>query len=64
MDQALLPSLSPSERRTLEYIGEGEFRATELDWVALQGLKRMGFCDDGSLDGPSLQPRVGACCAN
>ena len=40
-NQAQLPRLRPSERRTLEYIGDGEFRATELDWVAPQRLKRM-----------------------
>ena len=32
----------------------GEFRATELDWVALQGLKRMGFCNDGVAGRPEL----------
>ncbi len=37
--------LSPSERRTLQHLAEGELRANELDWVALQRLKRLGFAE-------------------
>ncbi len=33
--------LSPSERRTVE----GERHASELDWVALQRLKRLGLAE-------------------
>ena len=30
--------LSPSERRTLQHLAEGELHASELDWVAVQRL--------------------------
>jgi hypothetical protein len=36
-------SLSPSEKRTLQQIAEGEFHVREMDWVALQRLKRNGL---------------------
>ena len=54
MDQAQLPNLSPSERRTLEYVGDGEFHASDLDWVALQRLKQIGLCEDGLGGRPKL----------
>ena len=38
----------------MEYIGDGEFRASDLDWVAFQGLKRMGLCEDGVAGRPKL----------
>ncbi len=43
------PSLSPSERRTLEYIKEGGFLISDLDWVAFQRLKAMGLAEAGNL---------------
>jgi hypothetical protein len=49
MDEVPLPSLSPSERRTLEYIREGGFLASDLDWVAFQRLKAMGLAEVGGL---------------
>jgi len=27
------PSLSPSEKRTLQKVSEGEFQVSELDWI-------------------------------
>ncbi len=38
--------LSPSEKRTLQHLKEGELYASELDWVALQRLKRLGLAED------------------
>ena len=35
--------LSPSERRTLQHLADGELHASELDWVAIQRLKRLGL---------------------
>ena len=37
--------LSPSEKRTLQHLVEGERHANELDWVALQRLKRLGLAE-------------------
>ncbi len=37
--------LSPSERRTLQHLAEGELHASELDWVAVQRLKRLGLAE-------------------
>ena len=37
--------LSPSERRTLQHLADGEHHASELDWVALQRLKRLGLAE-------------------
>ncbi len=37
--------LSPSERRTLQHLAEGELHASELDWVAIQRLKRLGLAE-------------------
>ena len=33
--------LSPSENRTLQDVAEGELDVTEMDWVALQRLKKL-----------------------
>ena len=41
MENAPDLALSPSERRTLQHLSEGELHASELDWVALQRLKSM-----------------------
>ena len=38
-------SLSPSERRTLQHLAGGDHHASELDWVALQRLKRLGLAE-------------------
>jgi ribosomal protein S19E (S16A) len=38
--------LSPSEKWTLQKVAEGEFHVSELDWVALQHLKKHGFVED------------------
>ena len=45
--------LSPSENRTLQHVAEGELDVTEMDWVALQRLKKLGLTEDR--DG---QPRI------
>ena len=37
--------LSPSERRTLQHLADGELHASELDWVAVQRLKRLGLAE-------------------
>ena len=37
--------LSPFEKRTLQYVAEGEFHPSELDWVALQRLKPLGLVE-------------------
>jgi ribosomal protein S19E (S16A) len=42
------PSLSPSEKRTLQKASEGEFQVAELDWVALQRLKALGLIEQRS----------------
>jgi hypothetical protein len=39
-------NLSASERLTLQYIADGEIHRRELDWVAIQRLKRMGFAEE------------------
>jgi len=39
-------TLSPSEMRTLQQLAEGEFQIRELDWVALQHLKRTGLAEE------------------
>jgi hypothetical protein len=39
-------SLSPSEKRTLQKVAEGEFHVSEMDWVALQRLKRVGLAEE------------------
>jgi hypothetical protein len=39
------PSLSSSERRTLQLIAEGEGGA--LDWLAVQRLKATGLAEEG-----------------
>jgi hypothetical protein len=41
METTPTADLSPSERLTLRLIAESEFHATEMDWVAVQRLKRM-----------------------
>lgn len=42
------PKLSPSEKLTLQHVAEGELHASELDWVALQRLKKLGFTEERS----------------
>ena len=37
--------LSPSERRTLRHLAGGDHHTSELDWVALQRLKRLGLAE-------------------
>jgi hypothetical protein len=46
MEQTPTASLSASERLTLRYIAEGEFRASDLDWIAVQRLKRAGLVEE------------------
>jgi hypothetical protein len=46
MEAAPAPRLSPSEMRTLQQLAEGEFHVTEMDWVALQRLKRDGLAEE------------------
>lgn len=38
--------LSPSERQTLQYIAEGDRLANEMDWIALQRLKKLGLIEE------------------
>jgi hypothetical protein len=38
--------LSPSEKWTLQKVAEGEFHLSELDWVALQHLKKRSLVED------------------
>ncbi len=38
--------LSPSEKQTLRYIAEGDRLASEMDWVALQRLKKLGMIEE------------------
>ena len=38
--------LSTSEKQTLRYVAEGEVHPRELDWLALQRLKQIGFVED------------------
>ncbi len=40
--------LSPSEKRTLQHLVEGEFHASELDWIALQRMKGFGLVEEQS----------------
>jgi hypothetical protein len=47
------PWLSTSERQTLRYIAEGAVDPRELDWLALQRLKRAGFIEQRST-GPRI----------
>ena len=44
--QAGRPGEAASERLTLRYIAQGELHATEMDWVAVQRLKRMGLVEE------------------
>ena len=46
METAPDVNLSPSERRTLQHLVEGELHTTELDWVALQHLRRLGLAEE------------------
>ena len=46
MDQSGKVDLSASERLTLRYIAESELHATEMDWVAVQRLRRMGLVEE------------------
>ncbi len=38
--------LSPSEKRTLQHLAQGELHVSELDWVALQRLKRLRLAEE------------------
>ena len=57
MEQTLTVSLSSSERLTLRYIAEGEFHVSELDWVAVQRLKKMGLAEER--DGSTMTTKEG-----
>ncbi len=37
--------LSPSEKQTLRQVAEGDRLPSEMDWVALQRLKKMGLIE-------------------
>ena len=63
METAPDVNLSPSERRTLQHVVEGELHTTELDWVALQHLRTLGLAEErrrmGDLKtGPAQAGRV------
>jgi hypothetical protein len=47
-------SLSPSEKRTLQKVSEGEFQVAELDWVALQ----RGSCKPSSRSPKACPPML------
>jgi hypothetical protein len=38
--------LSPSEKWTLQKVAQGEFHVSEMDWLALQHLKKHGLAED------------------
>jgi hypothetical protein len=38
--------LSPSEKWTLQKVAEGDFHVSELNWLALQHLKKHGLSED------------------
>jgi hypothetical protein len=38
--------LSPSEKRTLKHIAEGELFDREMDWLAIQRLKAWGLLEE------------------
>jgi ribosomal protein S19E (S16A) len=38
--------ISPSEKRTLQKVAEGEFQVSELDWIAVQRLKTLGLVEE------------------
>ena len=38
--------LSSSEKRTIEQIAAGDYHVSEMDWVALQRLKRLGLAEE------------------
>lgn len=46
MTEAPIPALSPSERQTLRHLAEGDFPTGDLDWLAVQRLKKMGLVED------------------
>ncbi|MFL5218937.1 MAG: hypothetical protein ACJ8DO_09745 [Microvirga sp.] len=46
MESATDIKLSPSEKWTLQKVAEGEFHVSELDWLALQHLKKYGLAED------------------
>ena len=49
METAPAVTLSPSERRTLQQLAEGEFQIAELDWVVLKHLKPTGLAEERSV---------------
>jgi hypothetical protein len=38
--------LSLSEKQTMRYISEGDRRANEMDWIALQRLEKLGSIEE------------------
>ena len=54
-------TLSPSEKRTLQRLAANDgFDASELDWVALQRLKKLGLAEDRAA-GVRITKRGNAC---
>lgn len=41
------PRLSPSEKLTLKHVAEAELLEREMDWIAIQRLKRWGLLEEG-----------------
>jgi hypothetical protein len=39
-------SLSSSEKRTLQHLAQGELHVSELDWLAVQRLKKLRLAED------------------
>jgi hypothetical protein len=48
MDTPKTPELrlSPSEKRTLKHIAQGELLDREMDWLAIQRLKAWGLLEE------------------
>jgi len=54
-------NLSPSEKRTLQRLAANDgFDASEVDWVALQRLKKLGLAEDRAA-GVRITAEGGAC---
>jgi hypothetical protein len=55
-----LPISSSACPKTLQKVAEGDFHVRELDWLALQHLKKHGLAEDRPA-GVGITKRAGAC---
>jgi len=46
--------LSPSEKQTLAHLAGGGYQPWDLDWVAVQRLKKFGLAEDRSTGGVQI----------